>query len=85
MSATTFDALSAWASPGALPGSADPRAQRGHSNGISLVTHPRLLGRRRQPGVTMLGLETEYGSTHPPVFMELQEVQGLSNFFERRV
>jgi len=32
-----------------------------------------------------LGLEPEYGSTNPLAFMELQDVQELSNFFERRV
>lgn len=33
----------------------------------------------------MLGLEPEYGSKNPLAFMELQDVQELSNFFERRV
>ncbi|WP_460395085.1 ribonucleotide-diphosphate reductase subunit beta [Actinophytocola sediminis] len=32
-----------------------------------------------------LGLEPEYGSKNPFAFMELQDVQELSNFFERRV
>jgi ribonucleoside-diphosphate reductase beta chain len=32
-----------------------------------------------------LGLEPEYGSANPFGFMELQDVQELSNFFERRV
>ena len=32
-----------------------------------------------------LGLEPEYGSPNPLAFMELQDVQELSNFFERRV
>jgi ribonucleoside-diphosphate reductase beta chain len=32
-----------------------------------------------------LGLEPEYGSRNPLAFMELQDVQELSNFFERRV
>jgi ribonucleoside-diphosphate reductase beta chain len=32
-----------------------------------------------------LGLEPEYGSQNPLAFMELQDVQELSNFFERRV
>jgi ribonucleoside-diphosphate reductase beta chain len=31
-----------------------------------------------------LGLEPEYGSKNPFAFMELQDVQELSNFFERR-
>ena len=32
-----------------------------------------------------LGLEPMYGSPNPLAFMELQDVQELSNFFERRV
>jgi ribonucleoside-diphosphate reductase beta chain len=32
-----------------------------------------------------LGLAPEYGSKNPFAFMELQDVQELSNFFERRV
>jgi ribonucleoside-diphosphate reductase beta chain len=32
-----------------------------------------------------LGLEPIYGSKNPFGFMELQDVQELSNFFERRV
>jgi ribonucleoside-diphosphate reductase beta chain len=32
-----------------------------------------------------LGLEPEYGSKNPFAFMELQDVQELSNFFERKV
>src|SRR5689334_10312670 len=32
-----------------------------------------------------LGLAPEYGSKNPLAFMELQDVQELSNFFERRV
>ena len=32
-----------------------------------------------------LGLPAAYGSRNPFAFMELQDVQELSNFFERRV
>lgn len=32
-----------------------------------------------------LGLAPEYGAKNPFAFMELQDVQELSNFFERRV
>lgn len=32
-----------------------------------------------------LGIEPLYGSKNPFAFMELQDVQQLSNFFERRV
>jgi ribonucleoside-diphosphate reductase beta chain len=35
--------------------------------------------------LTMLGIEPLYGSRNPFAFMELQDVQELSNFFERRV
>ena len=35
--------------------------------------------------LAQLGLEAEYGSANPLAFMELQDVQELSNFFERRV
>ena len=32
-----------------------------------------------------LGLAPEFGSTNPFAFLELQDVQELSNFFERKV
>ncbi|MGN9907005.1 ribonucleotide-diphosphate reductase subunit beta [Phytohabitans sp. LJ34] len=35
--------------------------------------------------LAQLGLPPRYGSTNPFAFMELQDVQELSNFFERRV
>lgn len=35
--------------------------------------------------LAMLGLEPAYGTKNPLAFMELQDVQELSNFFERRV
>ncbi len=35
--------------------------------------------------LTMLGLPIRYGSRNPFAFMELQDVQELTNFFERRV
>ncbi|GAA0389864.1 ribonucleotide-diphosphate reductase subunit beta [Micromonospora gifhornensis] len=35
--------------------------------------------------LAVLGIEPMYGSTNPFAFMELQDVQELSNFFERRV
>ncbi len=35
--------------------------------------------------LAVLGLEPEYGTKNPLAFMELQDVQELSNFFERRV
>ena len=36
-------------------------------------------------GMAMLDLEPRYGSKNPFSFMELQDVQELANFFERRV
>jgi ribonucleoside-diphosphate reductase beta chain len=35
--------------------------------------------------LAQLGLEPLYGTANPLAFMELQDVQELSNFFERRV
>ncbi len=35
--------------------------------------------------LAQLGYSPEFGSTNPFAFMELQDVQGLSNFFERTV
>jgi ribonucleoside-diphosphate reductase beta chain len=35
--------------------------------------------------VVPLGMEPIFGSSNPFAFMELQDVQELSNFFERRV
>jgi ribonucleoside-diphosphate reductase beta chain len=47
--------------------------------------HARLPRARRRPRLAQLGLEPMYGSANPLAFMELQDVQELSNFFERRV
>jgi len=35
--------------------------------------------------LAQLGLPAAYGSANPFAFLELQDVQELSNFFERRV
>jgi ribonucleoside-diphosphate reductase beta chain len=35
--------------------------------------------------LTRLGMKPIYGSKNPFAFMELQDVQELTNFFERRV
>jgi ribonucleoside-diphosphate reductase beta chain len=35
--------------------------------------------------LAMLQLPTRYGAKNPFAFMELQDVQELTNFFERRV
>jgi ribonucleoside-diphosphate reductase beta chain len=36
-------------------------------------------------GLTQLGIDPLYRSANPFTFMDLQDVQELSNFFERRV
>ncbi len=35
--------------------------------------------------LAMLGLQKVYGAKNPFIFMDLQDVQELANFFERRV
>ena len=35
--------------------------------------------------LTMLGMQKIYGAKNPFAFMDLQDVQELANFFERRV
>ena len=49
---------------------------RGHAQYLEYVADQRL---------QRLGLPTLYGSHNPFAFMELQDVQELTNFFERRV
>jgi transposase len=43
--------------------------------------HAKVADRR----LARLGVEPLYGAVNPLTFMELQDVQELSNFFERRV
>jgi ribonucleoside-diphosphate reductase beta chain len=53
--------------------------------GLSLAGMRRYLEHVADRRLEALGLTPEYGSANPFGFMELQDVQELSNFFERRV
>jgi ribonucleoside-diphosphate reductase beta chain len=53
--------------------------------GLSLADMHSYLEHVADRRLTRLGIEPIYGSANPLQFMELQDVQELSNFFERRV
>ncbi len=53
--------------------------------GLSLTDMRTYLEHVADRRLAALGLAPEYGSKNPFAFMELQDVQELSNFFERRV
>jgi ribonucleoside-diphosphate reductase beta chain len=53
--------------------------------GLTLTDMREYLQHVADRRLAALGLEPEYGSKNPFAFMELQDVQELSNFFERRV
>jgi len=53
--------------------------------GLTLTDMREYLQHVADRRLAALGLEAEYGSKNPFAFMELQDVQELSNFFERRV
>jgi len=53
--------------------------------GLSLTDMRAYLQHVADRRLTQLGIPPKYGSTNPFPFMELQDVQELSNFFERRV
>ena len=53
--------------------------------GLSLADMRTYLEHVADRRLAALGLAAEYGSQNPFAFMELQDVQELSNFFERRV
>ena len=53
--------------------------------GLSLADMHGYLEHVADRRLAQLGLEPLYGSPNPLTFMELQDVQELSNFFERRV
>jgi ribonucleoside-diphosphate reductase beta chain len=53
--------------------------------GLSLADMRSYLQHVADRRLAQLGLEPLYGSPNPLAFMELQDVQELSNFFERRV
>ena len=54
-------------------------------SGLSLADMREYLQHVADRRLAQLGLEPIYGSRNPFGFMELQDVQELSNFFERRV
>ncbi|WP_433380302.1 ribonucleotide-diphosphate reductase subunit beta [Actinoplanes sp. CA-142083] len=54
-------------------------------SGMSLADMRSYLEHVADRRLAVLGIEPLYGSKNPFVFMELQDVQELSNFFERRV
>jgi ribonucleoside-diphosphate reductase beta chain len=53
--------------------------------GLSLASMREYLQHVADRRLAQLGLEPLYGSANPFSFMDLQDVQELSNFFERRV
>jgi ribonucleoside-diphosphate reductase beta chain len=53
--------------------------------GLSLADMRSYLEHVADRRLARLGIEPLYGSANPLQFMELQDVQELSNFFERRV
>ena len=53
--------------------------------GLSTKEMRRYLEYVADQRLTMLGLTPLYGAKNPFPFMELQDVQELTNFFERRV
>ncbi|GAA0486263.1 ribonucleoside-diphosphate reductase subunit beta [Paractinoplanes deccanensis] len=54
-------------------------------SGMSLTDMREYLQHVADRRLAVLGIEPLYGSRNPFAFMELQDVQELSNFFERRV
>jgi ribonucleoside-diphosphate reductase beta chain len=54
-------------------------------SGMSLADMREYLRHVADRRLQVLGIEPMYGSRNPFAFMELQDVQELSNFFERRV
>jgi ribonucleoside-diphosphate reductase beta chain len=53
--------------------------------GLSLASMRRYLEHVADRRLARLGIDPLYGAANPLQFMELQDVQELSNFFERRV
>jgi ribonucleoside-diphosphate reductase beta chain len=53
--------------------------------GLSLADMRAYLQHVADRRLAQLGIEPLYGSANPLAFMDLQDVQELSNFFERRV
>jgi ribonucleoside-diphosphate reductase beta chain len=57
----------------------------GGVSGMSLTDMRAYLEHVADRRLELLGIPPRYGSANPFAFMELQDVQELSNFFERRV
>ncbi|WP_245159635.1 ribonucleotide-diphosphate reductase subunit beta [Blastococcus sp. CT_GayMR19] len=57
----------------------------GGVSGMSLTDMRAYLEHVADRRLELLGIPARYGSANPFAFMELQDVQELSNFFERRV
>ena len=80
-----------WESPGLMKKMHDAEAQfaedllGGGVAGLSTADMRAYLEHVADRRMQRLGLEPIYGSRNPLAFMELQDVQELSNFFERRV
>jgi ribonucleoside-diphosphate reductase beta chain len=53
--------------------------------GLSLADMRSYLEHVADRRLAQLGLQPVYGSANPLAFMDVQDVQELSNFFERRV
>ena len=60
-------------------------AQRGRRRAVDLATCASIWNTSPTSGWRSLGIAPLYGSRNPFDFMELQDVQELTNFFERRV
>ena len=54
-------------------------------NGLSLAEMGQYLEYVADRRLEALGIKPTFGSSNPFSFMELQDVQELTNFFERRV
>jgi ribonucleoside-diphosphate reductase beta chain len=67
------------------PGSDRPGSSRQGVAGLSLADMRAYLEHVADRRLARLGLEPLYGAANPLAFMDLQDVQELSNFFERRV
>ncbi len=62
-----------------------PGSDRSGVAGLSLADMRSYLEHVADRWLARLGIEPLYGSPNPLAFMDLQDVQELSNFFERRV
>ena len=57
----------------------------GGVSGLSIADMRQYLEFIADQRLVMLGLQKVYGAKNPCSFMDLQDVQELANFFERRV